>query len=306
MKSRILDMLRSSGETVSGEVLSESLGISRVSVWKHVRKLQAAGYQITAGSRGYRLDGEPDVPYPWEFPEREHRMHHFDAVDSTMDIARELARDDCPPYTVVVAESQRKGRGRLRRDWHSEAGGLYVTVVLRPELPPALSTRVIFTASVELCRTLEHRYNLSPRVKWPNDILVEERKICGMLSEMEAEADRVSYLNIGIGLNVNNDPTREGTEATSLRRLLGGPVGRKALLAEFLDRFEARLEEGATNEVMSAWKRRSGTLNRPVRVATRDRVYEGLAVDIDDDGALRLRLSDGSEQRVIHGDCFHN
>jgi len=306
MKARILQILRDEAETVSGEALSELLGISRVSVWKHMRKLQEAGYHIEAGSTGYRLKSAPDIPYPWEFPEREGLVHHFDAVDSTMDIARELARDDCPPFTVVIAERQRKGRGRLRRSWHSEDGGLYFTVVLRPDLPPALCTRVIFTASVELCRTLEHRCGMAPKVKWPNDILVEDRKICGMLSEMEAEADRVSYLNIGIGLNVNNDPSPPEADATSLRLLLGRAVDRKALLAEFLNRFETCLGDAPSSEVMEAWKRRSGTLNRPVRVVTRDTVYEGLAVDIDDDGALRLRMPDGTEQRVIHGDCFHN
>ena len=135
-KGQILHLLRKEGDTVSGEVLSTALGLSRTAVWKQVRKLQELGYAIEASAKGYRLDGSPDAPLPWEFPGREETVHYFTEVSSTMDIARKLARDGCPPFSVVVADRQTKGRGRLQRSWHSEPGGLYFTVVLRPSLPP--------------------------------------------------------------------------------------------------------------------------------------------------------------------------
>ena len=131
MKEKILKMLRSSGKIVSGATLSNRLGISRVSVWKHIQGLKENGYEIVASSQGYHLAGSPDALFPWEFPERISKIHYYPQVDSTMDIAREMARGGCPGFTVVIAGSQKKGRGRLSRNWHSGTGGLYFTIVLR-------------------------------------------------------------------------------------------------------------------------------------------------------------------------------
>jgi len=200
MKAEILKLLRAQDDVISGEALSSELGISRVSVWKHIHKLNQAGYGIESGSRGYRLGHSPDTPFPWEFPARESQIHYFDETSSTMEIAKELARKGCPDFTVVVADRQKKGRGRLKRVWISDAGGLYFTLVLRPRLPIALSARVSFLASLTLAHVLREWCEIDAKVKWPNDILVQERKISGMLTEMEAEADRINFINIGIGI----------------------------------------------------------------------------------------------------------
>jgi len=289
---------------VSGEVLSDTLGISRVSIWKHIRKLQALGYRIDSTPKGYRLIDSPDAPFPWEFPGREGRMHYMPEVTSTMAVARDMARKGCPHLTVVVADRQTQGRGRLKRRWLSDQGGLYFTTVLRPEIPIALTPRLNFLASLVLARTVQQLFHIDARVKWPNDILVKGKKLAGMLSEMEAEADLVNFVNIGIGVNVNNDPTDKEPGATSLKNLGGKSFPRKKLLAGFLDAFEKRLDPLSLDTVISEWKRYTVTLNQPVRVVTRRETTEGIAVDLDDTGALILRLPDGTQKKIVSGDCF--
>ena len=305
MKGKIINILRSEKEVVSGENLSDRLGISRVSVWKHIKKLQEAGYHIEATSKGYFLVSAPDVLYPWEFGDRESKIHYFEAVDSTMDIARDLARNQCPNFTVVIAGQQKKGRGRLKRTWLSSEGGLYFTVVIRPEMPPVLSSRVIFAASMTLAQALRNLFKVNASVKWPNDILVDGKKLAGILSEMDAEIDRINFINIGIGINVNNDPMPYEPMAISLKKILGKEIGRKELLEAFLDRFENTINDTDLANVVSQWKKYTETLNRQVKIVTTREVAQGLAVDVDDDGALILKLANGSLKRIIYGDCFH-
>ncbi len=305
MKGQILNILKTETEVVSGEMLSARLGVSRVSVWKHIKKLQEVGYNIEATPKGYLFISAPDALYPWEFGEKEYNIHYFDEVDSTMDIARELARKQCPHFTVVIAGRQKKGRGRLKRSWRSSEGGLYFTIVVRPKIPPVLSSRVNFAASMILAQTLRNMFNINAMVKWPNDVLVDGKKISGILSEMEAEIDRVSFISIGLGINVNNDPTPYEPMATSLKKILGKEVPRIEVLKAFLDHFEDAVNDADFDNVVSEWKKYTETLNRHVRIVTAHEVSEGLAVDVDDNGALILKLADGSVKKIIYGDCFH-
>jgi len=305
MKGRILNILRSEKDVVSGEMLSNRLGISRVSVWKHIKKLQEVGYNIEATPKGYLFISTPDALYPWEFEGKKYNIHYFDEVDSTMDIARNLARKQCPHFTVVIAGRQKKGRGRLKRNWLSSEGGLYFTIVVRPKIPPVLSLRVNFAASMILAQTLRNMFNINAMVKWPNDVLVDGKKISGILSEMEAEIDRVSFISIGIGINVNNDPTPYEPMATSLKKILGKEIPRIEVLKAFLHHFENELNDADFENVISEWKRYTETLNRHVRIVTTHEVSEGLAMDVDDNGALILKLADGSMKKIIYGDCFH-
>ena len=305
MKSRILEHLRTKEGAVSGQALSAQLGVSRVSIWKHIQQLQALGYEIASSAKGYHLKKSPDVPYPWEFAGRESKVIYYAKLASTMDAAKELARKGCPDFTTVIAGRQTSGRGRLDRQWSSEKGGLYFTMVLRPDLPPVLSFRVGFLASLTLARILNEMFGINVRVKWPNDLLVDECKICGILSELEAEADRVTFINIGIGLNVNNNPPPIEPAATSLKTILGGRVSQNEILSRYLDSFEAQMQATAYDDVIERWKQFTVTLNRHVRVVTTREVYTGKAVDVDDTGALILKCSDGSLKTIRYGDCFH-
>jgi BirA family biotin operon repressor/biotin-[acetyl-CoA-carboxylase] ligase len=222
-----------------------------------------------------------------------------------MEIAKDLAHKGCANFTVVIAGRQKKGRGRLDRAWMSDAGGLYFTVVLRPQIPIMLSSRVSFLASITLARILRKAYDVDAGVKWPNDILVNERKISGMLTEMEAEADRIRFLNIGIGINVNNDPSRSVAQASSLGIILGRQISRRELLSRFLDEFESRMQQVDFDDIVSEWKKHTITLHRRVRIITNQETSEGIAEDVDDNGALILKLADGSLKKILYGDCFH-
>jgi BirA family transcriptional regulator, biotin operon repressor / biotin---[acetyl-CoA-carboxylase] ligase len=306
MKGRILEILKNSDSVVSGEMLSNHLEISRVSVWKHIKKLQACGYDITSGPKGYRLVQSSDFLFPWEFPGRAAQIHYVDETTSTMDIARELARKGCRDLTVVIAAKQNTGRGRLNRKWLSSEGGLYFTLVLRPLIPPVLSPRVNFAVSFVLAETLRSLYGIEAMVKWPNDILVQDKKVAGILSELESVADRVAYVNVGIGINVNNDTSSVDLPATTIKEILGRPVSRRDLLEAFLDAFETRMTEDLLENVIPMWKKYMITLNRHVRVVTVTEIIEGVAVGVDETGALIVQLADGSTRQIIYGDCFHD
>lgn len=305
MKQQILESLRNASTVVSGEALSAELGISRVSVWKHVRKLQSLDYDIISTSKGYQLVRSPDVPFPWEIPGRASKIHYYPEVTSTMDVAMALARDGCPDFTIVVAGRQTKGRGRLQRTWQSGEGGLFFTVVIRPDIPPALGSKINLAAAVDLATTLRRMFTIDVKVKWPNDILTQERKLAGILLQMEAEADRITFMNIGIGLNVNNHPVAEVPSAVSIKEILGQAVSRKKILSEFLDQFETRMKRKTLNDVIDQWKRLNATLHRRVKIITTSEQIEGMAEDIDNSGGLILRLDNGRTRTVIFGDCFH-
>lgn len=305
MKSQLLSILNKTNVFISGETLSQHLGVSRVAIWKHIQKLQACGYDIHSGPKGYRLIRSPDTPFPWEFPKRESRIHFFDTASSTMDIARDLARKGCPDFTVVIAENQTSGRGRMDRKWWSPEGGLYFTLVMRPDIPPVISPLVNFGTAFVLARTLREFCGVEARVKWPNDILIHGSKVSGMLSEMESAGDQVSFVNIGIGINMNNDLPPDLPFATSIKKISGKTCSRKAFLSEFLDHLEKRMHQPDLASVITEWKSCSATLGRQVRIISRQGVAEGKAVDVDPNGALIVRTADGTLKKIFYGDCIH-
>ncbi|WP_319526145.1 biotin--[acetyl-CoA-carboxylase] ligase [uncultured Desulfosarcina sp.] len=304
-KQKIIQLLNHDGGVVSGETLSAELGVSRVSIWKHIKGLVQQGVPIQASPKGYRLATDPDSLHPYHFASRQDRIHFYEETESTMDEAMRLARNGCPDYTVAVALRQTRGRGRMQRVWSSDAGGLYFTVVVRPDIPLMFSGLVNLAAAVDMADTLKSGYAVAAGLKWPNDILVNEKKICGILSQMEAEGDQVGYLNIGLGLNVNNQPESVETGAVSLKSLLGRSIPRREILVAFLDAFEKRMESFDPAAVIQQWKLHNLTLGKRVHVATVKETVEGLAVDLDAQGGLILQLSDGTLQTVVHGDCFH-
>ena len=304
MKAQILSILRSENDVVSGEKLSAALEISKESIWQHIRKLQDLGYQIHSTPDEYRLDSSPDILFPWEYQDDAVNILYYPEVTSTMDLARDLARKNCPDFTVVIAGRQTKGRGRLERRWLSDDGGLYFTMVLRPVIPVQLSFKVNFLASLTLARVIRKMLQVDARVKWPNDILVDDRKVSGMLSELEADGDRRFYISVGMGINVNNDPSKAEPGASSLKKISGREVSKKELLGRFLEQFSARMQNSDFEDVISEWKTYTVTLGRHVRIITQHEESEGIAVDVDDTGALVLELANGNRKTIIYGDCF--
>ncbi len=317
MKTRILEILKHSEEWVSGETLCRAMGVSRTAVWKHIRTLREEGYNIEARSNlGYRLLHAPDVPLPGEiitglsttFIGR--RLEYVPELPSTNEMAAKLARDGCPEGTVVVTECQTGGRGRLGRPWFSPRGkGLWFTIVLRPPVNPAETPQATMVAAVAVAGAIREHTGVPADIKWPNDILVRERKLCGILVELNAEMDRVNFMVAGMGLNVNvprsEFPSEIRDTATSLQAESGRHIPRvpllRALLKSFEDWYRLWLDQGFA-PILSRWRELCVTLDCPVTVHTIRESYSGHAIDVDDTGALLVKTEDGRIERLLAGE----
>jgi len=305
MKADILKALRESGDYVSGEWLSKELGISRVSVWKHIRNLKQDGYVVEASPRGYRLIASPDLLLPYEFPDLEHKIHYFGEIGSTMLVARELAKKGVEQGTIIIAESQTSGRGRLNREWFSPRGGIYFTIILKPEISPIYAPRINLMASVAVAKAIRTFCGLKAELKWPNDVLLAGKKVCGILAELEAEVDAVNFVNLGVGINVNASVSQCEKGGTSLRDELGREVSRREFLSTVLKEISEQQALLTGEELLSEWRSLSATLNREVRIVTPGEEIIGRAIDIDTSGALIVKGEDGSLRSAIAGDCIH-
>jgi BirA family biotin operon repressor/biotin-[acetyl-CoA-carboxylase] ligase len=319
--ARVLDALRrAGGQTCSGEALSAEYGVSRAQVWKHVESLRARGYTIDAEpGGGYRLSQVPDRLYAEEIQAGletawlASEIHYFDSIDSTNRVALELARGGAAHGTTVVAECQTAGRGRLGRSFFSPAGAnLYTSIVLRPEINTAVAPTWILAAAVAVAETIAQTVAEPDQVeiKWPNDILLSGLKTSGILMELVAEATRVAFLVLGIGVNLNVDrnsfPDEFRDRATSLASHGGKPVDRLAFTRRLFGNLEHTLglcgERGfeAVRPQFEAIFRMPGQRVRVLQLDGPE--LEGTALGIDPDGALRIRPERGEEIRVIAGD----
>ena len=306
-KEKILHRLfDAQGQTLSGTKIAEETGISRVAVWKHIKQMITEGVDITSGPSGYALARPEDLLYPFCFPDEfRDLVFHYPEVSTTMDAAKTLARQGVPHMSCCIAENQTQGRGRLNRQWVSSRGGLWFTLIIRPDLPPPMVYIYNFAASLTLARVMNRLFDLKIRVKWPNDLLLEGKKLTGLLSEMETRADLISFLAIGIGINVNNDPTGGSFEAISLKNTLGRELPRRKILSEFLTDFTALTQKIHIPKIMAQWRACTGTIGREVRVETHDKILCGRAVGVEDSGSLIIETPEGQTQEIIYGDCFH-
>ena len=309
IKNQILKLLhRSPKAPLSGVKLSQQTGISRVGVWKHISALKENGFDIESGPKGYRLARPDDLLLPFCFePHIAPRICHYPEIGSTMDQARSLAREGAHHLTCVVAENQTQGRGRLNRQWDSSRGGLWFTLILTPDVPPPMAYLYNFAASLSLSRTLNRLFDLDVRVKWPNDLLLEEKKLVGVLSEMETRADMLRFLLLGIGINANNPVSGQDYQhnAISLTQALGRPVSRREILSAFLTDFEAEIQDLNPHRIMAGWKTATATLGREVKIQTLKEVIQGRAVDVDRQGTLIVKDNQGNLREINYGDCFH-
>jgi len=301
MRKGILRALYQAKGYISGELISKRLGISRVAVWKHIQTLKREGYIIDASPKGYKLVSSPDLLLPDEFIGLRQKVYYLKEVSSTMDVAKKLAKRG--KEAIVIAETQTSGRGRLGRRWHSEKGGIYFTIILRPKIGPAHAQIINLMAAVSVARAIRALFNLEAKLKWPNDVLIRGKKVCGILAEMEAEMDVIKFVNLGIGINANNPISLYEEGATSIKEELGRDISRKELLMCVLNEIEKR-RSLLGKEIISEWKALSSTINKKVRIIMQDEVVEGEAIDIDTDGALILRANKGI-RRIIAGDCIH-
>ncbi|MDT3699709.1 MAG: biotin--[acetyl-CoA-carboxylase] ligase [Thermincola sp.] len=318
MKSKILALLRESDlGFISGQEISRRLGISRTAVWKHIRSLKEGGYNIESHSKiGYRLIETPDRLYGHELISLLNGMVfgrqviYRETVVSTNELAKELARKEAEEGTVVIAEEQTGGKGRMERVWYSPPGqGLWFSTILRPVIKPVDASKLTLVSAVAVAKTIREVADIPAGIKWPNDVLVNQRKVAGILIEMSAEIDRINYLVLGIGVNVSLDGTSIPGElanvATSLEAENKLKVTRVELLAALLNNLDKLYEDflaGKFKQILNSWKEMSVTLNRRVKVISGSEVEEGVASDLDEDGALVLLKSDGSRKRILSGD----
>jgi BirA family biotin operon repressor/biotin-[acetyl-CoA-carboxylase] ligase len=317
--AQILRSLRGAGEAgVSGAALAKSLGVSRAAVWARIEELRRAGYDIEASPHhGYRLHGSPDRLHADDLLARlgpikviGRDIQVFNETSSTNDIVEKLARDLVAEGIAVFAESQTKGRGRLGRRWSSPAGkGLWLSVLLRPNLAPAAATQLTVSTAVAVARAIEKNTGLQPGIKWPNDIVFGTRKCAGILLELGAELDHIKHVILGIGIDVNilaeEFPEELRPIATSLQAEAGHPIDRPSLataLLQELDAVYARLRAGDFHEIGDEWMRRCTTLGQRVTIRVADRVVTGRAEALDEDGALLVRTEHGRLEHIIGGD----
>jgi BirA family transcriptional regulator, biotin operon repressor / biotin---[acetyl-CoA-carboxylase] ligase len=307
IKDNILKLLyQVKGEIISGVKLSKVLNISRVAVWKHIKALKESGFNIESRPKGYVLLNHEDLLLPFCFKKKfQKEIFHFQELESTMDKAKSLAKNKAPHLSVVIAENQTTGRGRLNRKWFSSKGGLWFTLILKPKTPPQLSYIYNFAASLSLSRSLRQLFGVDVSVKWPNDILLNGKKLVGLLSEMETRGDMVEYLNIGIGINVNNQPQKNEPKAISLKDVLHRNLSRRLILETFLGNFKNQIQTIDCPGIIALWKKQTSTIGSHVRIETLTDAYEGLAVDVDEAGALIIKDNKGKIKKIIYGDCFH-
>ncbi|MBJ6727553.1 biotin--[acetyl-CoA-carboxylase] ligase [Geomesophilobacter sediminis] len=313
----ILGLFREGEGFVSGEELSRHLGVSRTAVWKHMKGLRAQGYHIEAvPAKGYRLVAAPDRLTPRQImaglPARRigGSVICLKETESTNAVAFKLAEEGGVEGTVVIADAQSAGKGRLGRVWLSPPGvNLYCSVILRPPISPVAACQLTFLSVVAVARAVEACTTVTPQIKWPNDILVSGKKVAGLLNEMNAETEKVNFVVLGIGVNLNMRADQFGTTlrhpATSLFEAGGVEVNRvqfaRTLLAELDRLYEVFLKEGEA-PIRSEWLERSRICGRGVKVSCGEREFSGVVEGLDAFGALLVRLSDGKLETVLSGD----
>lgn len=319
-RETVLALLRSSGtEYLSGEELSRRLGLSRTAVWKAVDALRKDGYEIEARTGlGYRLAAAPDALTE---PEIRHHLgptavvgrelQCFDEIGSTNTYAKQIALEGAPDGTVIVANCQTAGRGRMSRSFQSPRDkGIYLTALLKPDLPLERLLPVTTMAGVAVCDAVEAVCGVRPQLKWPNDPVLNGKKLCGILTELSlvAENGEMSSLALGIGLNVGQaDFSPEVAEiATSLELELGRPVSRPALAAALIreiDKLYAALLAGDLAPYLAAYRRSCVNLGKTVQLIASDGGRETVtAVDVDQDFGLVVRDADGKLRTVRSGE----
>ncbi|MBI3881726.1 MAG: biotin--[acetyl-CoA-carboxylase] ligase [Verrucomicrobia bacterium] len=317
--AHILTALRASpDEGVSGADLAQRLDISRAAVWARIEELRTLGYDIEASPhRGYRLLDSPDLLHADDLLARLGRtevigrdIRVFHETTSTNDVAEKLARDGVKEGVVVFAETQTKGRGRMGRKWISPAGkGLWFSVLLRPALRPTAVTQLTIMAATAVARGLRSATGLSVEIKWPNDLLVGGRKLVGVLTELNAEVDKVKYVILGIGVDVNLDASALPADlrriATSVKIETGRSWNRADVAAAILRELDAdyrRVCRGRFAALADEWESRCATLGQNVTIDIGGRKVRGRAEALDDDGALLVRTQHGRLERIIGGD----
>lgn len=318
MKDKIINLLKSNnGKFVSGEKISEILGVTRASVWKHIKNIKMDGYDIESVTRkGYRLVSSPDILTDEEIRPYLNTKYigqnivYFNSIDSTNKKAKELGSLNYKEGTIVVSEEQVEGRGRLGRNWSSpKFKGIWMSIILRPDIEPINAPKITQIAAAATCKAI-YDIGIEAYIKWPNDIVVNGKKVCGILTEMAGELNKINYIIVGIGINVNTQ--KEDFEkdiediATSIKIEKKNTVDRKKLLSKVLNNFEKLYDEfkekGTIDKSIDICRERSAIIGKDINVINRNNIVEGTVVNLTDEGELIVKFNDGRIDKIICGE----
>ncbi len=306
-------------EYLSGEDLSDVLKISRVAVWKHIKKIQSLGYKIESKQKlGYRLISETEKLLPWEITKDlktktvGKRVYYFEEIDSTQNFAEQIALDEKENGTIVIAEKQTAGKGRLDRKWTSPKGGIWFSLIIHPKFDVSTSTLVPIAGAVALAKAIKNTLNIDVSVKWPNDITLNGKKVAGMLVDASFQANNIDYLILGIGINFDIDAKKIEKRLSKSANFYGVNSLRKKddstppkiLLREFLVQFERiliQLNKGEKAKIVKEWTKKADKIGKKISINTSDGKISGVAQGIDNDGALKLKTSKGMK-KIFVGD----
>lgn len=310
-------LLEQKDDFVSGEKISEKLGISRTAVWKGIKKLEAIGYEFEAVTKlGYRLKFTPEFIDYKKLEEKlsdhrfGHHIHYFKEVESTQIVAKQLAEEGAIEGTVVLAEQQNNGKGRLGRHWHSPAGkGIWMSIILQPTIPIQLAPQLTLLTAVALCKAIRNLTSLDVGIKWPNDLLINGLKISGILLESTAEDQLLKYIIAGIGIDVNlsEDDYDESLKerATSLRIQSGKVLSRSELIYLFLTEWEKLMdvyERDGFDPIAQMWESLAISIGKKVQLTTPQGQFIGTPLKLTASGSIVVQLEDGTEKEVFSAD----
>lgn len=317
MKDKIIEILRDNKELfISGQDISDRLKVSRTSVWKHISKLKEEGYVIESVSRkGYKLLESPDILDPKLIDKLLNtkyigrNIYNYDSIDSTNREAKNIAQN-VEKGTIILAEEQLKGKGRLGRRWTSTKGkGIWMSIILKPDISPSEAPKITQIAAAAVSSSIES-IGIDNKIKWPNDIVVNGKKTCGILTEMSGEMNRINYIVIGIGVNVNLEkedfPQELKDMATSLRIEKEENINRIELAAKILNKIEYLYEDfiytGSIENSINICKKNSALIDKRVKLINGNNIKEARALNIDDEGRLIVRYDDGNIEEIISGE----
>ena len=320
---KVLAFLQSHNtEYLSGQDLSDVLRISRVAVWKHIKKIQELGYIVESKQKlGYKLTSNSDALFPWEITSKlktriiGRHAYYFDTIDSTQNQALKMADDPANNGTVIIAAKQTGGKGRLGRKWISPKGGIWLSIILQPKFDISITTLFPIASALALSNALEKTFKIFPELKWPNDLTIKGKKIAGMLVDVSLESNRIENLVLGVGINFDIDvkqiektlkgsPNFYGVASLSEQKNKVKPIQLVQTFFVELEKIYDLLNTKQTKKIISEWTKRSSTIGKKVELDTIDGKIKGKAIKIDDDGALLV--SDNNKIiRIIAGDIIH-
>ncbi|WP_423798939.1 biotin--[acetyl-CoA-carboxylase] ligase [Neobacillus sp. SAB-20_R2A] len=318
IRKKLLDSFTNAGESyLSGQFLAELIGCSRTAVWKHIEELRKEGFELEAvRKKGYRIIKTPEkitadeirLGLTTEFIGK--NIHYEETVESTQKIAHRLSSENVPEGTVVIAEEQISGRGRMNRPWHSpKYTGIWMSLILRPNIPLTKAPQLTLLTAVAIVQAIEEVTSLNPEIKWPNDILLNGKKITGILTEMQAEADQIHSIIIGMGLNVNQTkddfPPELQNIASSLLIEKGDALSRASIIRSIFTHFEKLyllfLEKGFY-PIKLLWEGYAISIGKMIKARTLTGVIEGKALGITDEGVLKIEDASGVIHHVYSAD----